>query len=97
MAHRVDRDTECCAWIKHSDGCAIVKKGCLLTLLAVTIIALAIGVILALAQQGYPLAGFNTIGSMIPPAWIYLGIGILSAGLLLNIVLMIAQAKSQKL
>lgn len=79
---RVD-DQNCCFWVKHSESCAQVKHATAALVVALTAITLVAGVLLILAQQGYNLAGINSIAQMVDPKWIYLGMGV--AGIVLAI------------
>ena len=88
------RDQNCCLWIKHSEGCAQVKHAGAAIVAALGAIALVAGVLLILAQQGYQLAGINTISQMVETKWVYLGVGIAGALLVIDTTFIIAQVKS---
>ena len=88
------QDQNCCFLTKHSEGCAQVKHGGAAIVAALAAIALVAGVLLILAQNGYNLAGINSIAQMVEAKWVYLGMGIAGALLVIDTTLIIAQVKS---
>ena len=88
------QDQNCCFWTKHSEGCAQVRHGGAAIVAALAAIALVAGGLLILAQNGYNLAGINSIAQMVEAKWIYLGMGIAGALLVIDTTLIIAQVKS---
>ena len=88
------QNQNCCFWVKHSESCAQVKEAGAAIVAALAAIVLAAGVLLILAQQGYDLAGINSIANMVQAKWIYLGMGITGAIALIDVTLIIAQVHS---
>ena len=88
------KDQNCCFWTKQSEGCAQVKHGGAAIVAALVAIALVAGGLLILAQNGYNLAGINSIAQMVEAKWIYLGMGIAGALLVIDTTLIIAQVNS---
>ncbi len=78
----------------RSEGCTKVKEGGVTIVAALSAIALIVGTLLILAQQGYPLGGINTIAKMVESKWVYLGMGSAAILLTLDIALIIAQIRS---
>ncbi len=88
------QEQNCCFWVKHSESCAQVKHAGAAIVAALAAIALAGGVLLILAQQGFDLAGINSIAQMVEAKWIYLGMGIVGAVTLIDVTFIIAQVHS---
>lgn len=55
--------TGCGFWVRHSDTCAIFKKGAVILAIAIGAIALVAGVLGQLAFQGFNLGAFNAIAT----------------------------------
>ena len=88
------QDQNCCFWVKHSEGCAQVKQGGAAIVAALAAIVLVGGALLILAQQGFDLAGINSIANMVEAKWIYLGMGITGAVVLIDVTFILAQVHS---
>lgn len=96
MSDPIQQENSCCVNCLQSEGCVKTKSAGLLILTALTIIGTIAVVLLVLAEQGYNLAGINSIAQMIPSQYLYLGVGVVGVALILNSVLIGAQINNQK-
>ena len=84
----------CCFWIQRSEACANIKIAVVSIVAAVALTAIAAGILLVLAQHGYPLAGINAIAQLIEAKWLYLGLAVAGAVAILDAVIIIAMVRS---
>jgi hypothetical protein len=81
----------CC--FVYPEGCAKIRQTCGVIVIAIATIAILAGVLLVLAQAGYPLEGINSLAHLIAPHHLYLGLALGGILLTLGVVYTVAEAR----
>jgi hypothetical protein len=82
---------KCC--FVYPEGCAKIRQTCGVIVIAIATIAILAGVLLVLAQAGYPLEGINSLAHLIAPHHLYLGLALGGILLTLGVVYTVAEAR----
>jgi len=76
-------------WIQKSNACTKAKIGTTIGITALTAIAVVAGLFLVLAQHGVHLGGLNSMAQMMDARWLYVGMSIASAALIVDVTFLI--------
>jgi hypothetical protein len=85
-----------CFWIKHTEPLNHAKRAAVCITAALATIAIVGGILLILSQQGYHIGGLNALSQAIEAKWLYIGVGVATAILAADTVLIATFIRSQQ-